>query len=1080
MKFAPSSRVLDASHEHGRIVKFFVPIGPTVRSGSTSVAALHEQRCASVLCMRLLSLPFWRGCVLVLFLAATAWAVDPHTLISQYGHTAWRVQDGYFTGQLAPAITQTADGYIWVGTNNGLMRFDGVNFTPWIAPRGQSLPRITDLLGGRDGSLWIGTPTGLVRLKGGELFSYSPKPNSPGISEIIEDKAGAIWVTRYRVHDGMGPLCRVTGTTLQCYGVKDGGPYGLGLAEDSSGSIWFGCEVLCRWSPNSSSVYFKEQDKNPAGNGVIAVAAGPAGSVWASLDGTGPGRGVRYFSNGKWDRYVVPGFDGETIRSRAMFVDRNQTLWVGTENKGLYRIHDGSAEHYGSANGLSGDHIGSISEDKEGNLWVLTDRGIDFFRDIPVVTFSANEGLVGAKTDSVLALSNGSVLVGNSEALDTIHAGAVSAISAGHGLPGHDVYALFEDRIGKIWLGLDNNVMTYNLGHFNPIKNANGALVKDVGSALAFAQDVDRNIWALTYVDGEDQFHLLRFNSERLEANIPMGKIMNGTRFLAADREGGVWILARDGKLARYQNGKADLITSFESTANSLFVDSENVVWGATSKGLYRWKDGSLNVMNSSNGLPCSTLYSMVKDNYGSVWLYAECGLLKISASDWTHWLEFPASKVAVKTFDTLDGVQSANGTPEQPIVSKSTDGRLWFASDSFVQMVDPDRTYNNLIPPPVHIQQLVADHKSYNAQGQLSLPPLKGELEIDYTALSFTVPRRVHFRYKLDGHDKEWHDPGTRRQAFYNDLGPGKYRFQVIACNNDGVWNQEGAILEFSIAPAWYQTSWFRLLCAVAVVLVVWVVYRLRVRQIAQAMSTRFDERLAERTRMARDLHDTFLQTIQGSKLVADDALDPSTDPARMRPAMEQLSVWLGRATDEGRAALNSLRTSTTEKNDLAAAFRRAMEECRIHSSMKASLSVVGEVREMHPIVRDEVYRIGFEAIRNACVHSKASQLQVELIYDHDLALRINDDGVGIDPAVGDRGREGHFGLQGMQERAVRIAGKLTVASSANSGTEIKLVVPGGIIYRKTTSVPQGLPARIKLLFNRMGLTSNPTDIER
>jgi signal transduction histidine kinase len=239
--------------------------------------------------------------------------------------------------------------------------------------------------------------------------------------------------------------------------------------------------------------------------------------------------------------------------------------------------------------------------------------------------------------------------------------------------------------------------------------------------------------------------------------------------------------------------------------------------------------------------------------------------------------------------------------------------------------------------------------------------------------------------------------------------------------------------------------------------------------------MSARFDERLHERTRMARDLHDTFLQTIQGSKLVADDALDPSTDPARMRRAMEQLSVWLGRATEEGRAALNSLRTSTTEKNDLAAAFRRAMEECRIHTSMEASLSVVGEAREMHPIVRDEVYRVGYEAIRNACVHSQASQMRVELTYDHDLALRVSDNGVGVDPAVADRGREGHFGLQGMRERAARIVGKLTLVSSASSGTEIKLVVPGSIIYRERTSNGRKLSAKIKAVLKQLGLTSTP-----
>jgi signal transduction histidine kinase len=223
------------------------------------------------------------------------------------------------------------------------------------------------------------------------------------------------------------------------------------------------------------------------------------------------------------------------------------------------------------------------------------------------------------------------------------------------------------------------------------------------------------------------------------------------------------------------------------------------------------------------------------------------------------------------------------------------------------------------------------------------------------------------------------------------------------------------------------------------------WAIYRLRVRQIAGHMKARFDERLAERTRIARDLHDTFLQTIEGSKLVADDALSATTDLSHMRQAMEKLSAWLGRATEEGRAALNSLRTSTTELNDLADAFQRALDECRIHSSMEVSLQVSGQIQEMHPIVRDEVYRIGYEAIRNACVHSRATQLSVELSFAQDVSLRISDNGAGIDPDILHRGKPAHFGLQGMRERTARIMGKLSVESSAGSGTEITLTVPAG-----------------------------------
>jgi signal transduction histidine kinase len=295
-----------------------------------------------------------------------------------------------------------------------------------------------------------------------------------------------------------------------------------------------------------------------------------------------------------------------------------------------------------------------------------------------------------------------------------------------------------------------------------------------------------------------------------------------------------------------------------------------------------------------------------------------------------------------------------------------------------------------------------------------------------------------------------------------------------VIACNNDGVWNEQGAILVFSVAPAWYQTNWFLLLCIITGVFIVWSLYRLRVRQLAAVIGARFDERLAERTRMARELHDTFLQTIQGSKLVVDDALEPSTDPIRMHRAMQQLSIWLAQAMQEGRAALNSLRTATTQTNDLAEAFKRVTEDGIVPGSMAVTFSIVGDAREMHPIVRDEIYRIGYEAIHNACMHSRASQLQVELRYAHDLILRVSDNGIGIDPATADRGKDGHFGLQGMRERAARIGGHLTLGSSSISGTEIKLIVPGGIIFRKTMAVRQPLFTRIRTLFRSKDQPSN------
>jgi signal transduction histidine kinase len=777
---------------------------------------------------------------------------------------------------------------------------------------------------------------------------------------------------------------------------------------------------------------------------------------------------VQYYSEGKWASYVLPGFDGATVVSDVLFVDRNHSLWVGTESHGLYHIHDGVADHYGSANGLSGDTVGYIYEDREGNLWVTTDRGVDMFRDLPVLTFSTAEGLIGSVVHSVLALSNGSVWVGNLGAVNIIRAGRVSAIAAGHGLPGQQVHAMFQDHTGQIWLGVDNTIVTYKLGRFSAIKNSDETDVGRLGSARGFAEDAEGNIWALTHIDVPDQIHLLRIKDGNVKQDIRVDDVIRAS-FLAADRNAGIWLASADGKFVHYRNGNAEAVVSLgneEISIRSFFVDSDNAVSLATSKGFYRWKGGRMSVMDSRNGLPCTGLSSAIKDDYGSFWLKGRCGLLRVPASDYKTWLKFPEAALSVKTFDAFDGSQSGY-EPGQPEASKSADGRLWFASGENVQMIDPSRTYTNVISPPVYVAEVIADRKNYLPSVGLRLPALTRDLEIDYTALSFSVPRKVGFRYKLEGRDAGWQEAGTRRQAFYTDLRPGNYGFRVMACNNDGVWNEEGATLEFSIAPAWFQTAWFRLLCVLSGAVVAWAIYRLRVRQVARAISARFDERLAERTRMARELHDTFIQTVQGSKLVADDALDPSTDLVRMRHAMEQLSVWLEQAMREGRAALNSLRTSTTQKNDLAEAFRRATDNGLMPGSMQANFSVVGDARNMHPIVRDEVYRIGYEAIRNAYKHSQASRLDVELRYAQDLALRVRDNGVGIDPSTAALEKDGHFGLRGMRERAARIGGKLTLVSSANSGTEITIVIPGGIVFQKESATPI---EKMKALLRRMG----------
>jgi ligand-binding sensor domain-containing protein len=688
---------------------------------------------------------------LLFFAVNSVCALDPHRRITQYGHTAWRVQDGLIDSSVA--VTQTADGYIWIAARSGLFQYDGVTFSPWVPPNGQRMGSSTSLLGATDGSLWIGTTGGLYRWKNGELQTYTNEPGRSGITAIIQDHTGAIWVTRYRVPEREGPLCRVEGGSLHCYGKSDGIPvrYGLGLAEDNLGNLWMGSSALCRWRPGSTaSTYFGDViERLKAGNGAVDVAAGSSESVWATLDGVGPELGVRHYSEGKWESYVVPGFDGATVRSNTLFIDRNKSLWIGTENKGLYHIHDGVADHYGSADGMSGDSVGFIYEDHEGDLWVATDGGLDLFRDTAVVSFSTVEGLSAADIRSVVALRNGSVWLGNAGAVDILSAGKTSPLSVDHAFPGRDIGAMFEDHTGGMWLGLDENtsLMIYQQGESHEIKAPDGSALGSTGAILGIAEDVEHNIWVLT--SGREH-QLFRITDQKVREAIRVDKDYSFPAFLVADREDGIWMVSKGG-IARLRDGRfqKSSLGHTESSFKALgsFVDSDNSLWVATTVGVFRWNNGRLNVIDASNGLPCITIFSAIKDNSGSLWLAARCGFLKIEAVELKKWNDRPDSHLAIKKFDAFDGAHPASASILQPAASKSPDGRLWFINGKQAQMIDPDRSYINNVPPPVHIEEIIANHKNYLPQEHLRLPALTRELQFNYTALSFSVPGKVRFR---------------------------------------------------------------------------------------------------------------------------------------------------------------------------------------------------------------------------------------------------------------------------------------------------------------------------------------------
>ena len=999
-------------------------------------------------------------------------ALDPTSHISQYGHSVWRVQDGYF-GAGPEVITQTKDGYIWVGTEAGLFRFDGVRFVRWKALSGEDLSSasINGLLAARDGTLWIGTDAGLDHLVNNRLIEYQ-KNEGWTVTNIFEDRDGKIWFRHLRADDKTHTLCQVLDAGVRCYGSEDGVDSFAGgaIAQDSSGDLWVGgTTTLVRWRPGAWKIYRPKPLQSNAGNdGIHALLPMTDGSVWVGMGVPARGGGLQHLVDGVLKPFVAPNLNGENVVVTALCTDRQNSLWVGT-TQGLYRIRGTEVDHYGTTDGLSSNWVTRIFEDREGNVWVATSRGIDMFRDLRVKSISHRELVVEGAVESVAASRDGSVWIGTVP-VQVIGPRGVSLISPKKRLTENLTTSLFEDHSGRFWTGMINRLFVYERGSLHEITKPDGS---PTGMVMSIAEDSEHTIWVES---AGPPGTLLKIQDLNVRQQFP-APAMPLARKIVVDPEDGIWLGLTTGDLARYRDGHLDTFTFGQhpnTRVRAIVVASDGSILGSTEFGIVGWKNGKQQILTVQNGLPCNTVNTLISDDAGNLWLHAQCGLIEIPKQQLQLWWEHPETKLSLRVFDTLDGVEP--GWAPFNASAKTPDGRLWFTNASVVQVIDPAHIPENTLPPPVDINALVADRKAYGLESEIRLPPRTRDLEIDYSALSFMAPQKVLFRYVLEGHDAGWQEPGTRRQAFYNDLPPGKYRFRVRACNNDGVWNEAGAVLDFSILPAYYQTAWFRALCAAAFLLLLWFIYQLRLRQLRHQFNIGLEAQVNERMRIARDLHDTLLQTIQGSKLVADSALKQSPDPTPMRGAMEQLSAWLGRATEEGRTALNSLRTSATEKNDLAAAFHRAIEECRAQTSIEASFSVAGEVCEMHPIVRDEVYRIGYEAIRNACVHSQATRLQVELTYAQDLTLRVRDNGVGIDPSIVDGGKEEHFGLQGMRERARRIMAKFTIDTSRVSGTEITLVVPGGIIYRRTNSRSRkGHP--IESLLKRMGLASNSTD---
>ena len=968
----------------------------------------------------------------------------------------WRVGESGLLS-VPQAIAQTTDGYIWIGTLDGLYSFDGVRFARWSPVAGDPLPDqdIDSLLGARDGSLYIATQLGLARLTRGRLYRYPGKGRWAGV--LMEDAQGGIW-TGQRENLSAVTACRVGDTDLTCFGSNDGSGcrHGTALLSEKPGSLWVGSyEGICHWQaeakPETWLLPALSTDKQTLSN-IDALALGPGGTFWAGSRGLGPGRGLLAFSGGQWRSYVAGQIDGRTLPVTALFPDRDGSLWIGTEGKGLYKFNQGRLDHFETADGLESNSVKQIFEDKEGDLWVLTNGGVEVFRDLPVISYTTRSGLDDDNAQAIATAPDGSVWIGTLYALNIFRNGIFSHIRRGHGLPIDNVSLLFRDLEGRIWMSGGLKLFLCRQDRFLPVTGPGGTGVHLVAS---MAEDNHHDIW-VSDLDIHTHSSLLRLKGLQIAERIstPGGQ----TVFLAPNPRGGLWVGGFRRGLFWFHDGQFEPLKTIVSgkSVYDLFSEANGALWIFTLEHeIFEYKDGKTQELTVRNGLPCNTGYGVLDDRSGNHWFYLQCGIVRVSNAELGKWWDNPAYHMQTTVFDSLDGAQP---TPTSDELIALPDGRLWSATTNGVELIDTKHLPWNPLPPPVHIDRVVVDRRNYPTSGGFKIPPSPRDLEIDYTGLSYVVPEKVQFRYRLQGRDDRWIDAGTRRQAFYTDPKPGHYTFQVVACNNDGVWNEVGASLSFVIEPAWYQNGGVRLLALLSIVLLGYALYLLRMRQYAAAMRARFGERLDERLRIARELHDTLLQSFHG--LMFQFQAARNLLPRKPESAMQTLDKAIlatEHAIAEGRDAIRDLRPEPAAQRDLAELLTAAGQELAAAQSANGHLPafrviVEGKPLPLSPMLQGEIYRIGREVIRNAFHHAAASNIEVEVLYDeHQLRLRIRDDGKGIDPKdLQARGRPGHWGLPGIRERAQRIGSRVEFWSEAGAGTEMELRVPAAIAYEK------------------------------
>jgi signal transduction histidine kinase/ligand-binding sensor domain-containing protein len=979
-----------------------------------------------------------------------ALALDRDRNIAQFYYSFWSAKDG------APSeistLAQTEDGYLWIGSARGLFRFDGVKFEEYKPQPGTDLPShsIYSLMATPDGGLWIAfEPNGVGFLKDGSLTVFKRReelPNSP-IHCFARDDDGRIWggtETGLVLRQGtrwipVGSEWNFTPEMIRY------------LFVDREGKLWVATVKRVTYLRRGAA---KFEPGGPVGTGITTLAQAKDGRVWFADDGSFEVRPVPI--GGKNSNTQGPSVVADDLQE--LLVDRDGALWITRMDSGIVRIRypeklgkrkygaqDPEFESIGAKEGFSGGSAYDLLEDHEGNIWIGCSNGLIRLRNNQLAAVRLPQGY---ERLTLFAGRNNDLWAGTIKKRPLLH---IRGESYQFENVVERVSSVLRASNGDIWWGSRDRIWRMRGSTFTYFQLPSAATPDWMWDMMPSVPD--GGLWVNLGDVGFVHFNQGIWDLNAWPRGAPPlgGTLRDEPSATYYDASGRFWLGYTSGQLYVLNEGNA---TAY-SEKDGLDLGRIKVIrglgkriWVGGELGLAFFNKGRFWRVEAADGEPLGAVSGIIETPENGLWLNEMKGVVQIPSEEINRTIADPNHPVSYRRFDFLDGLP---GSPQMSFTNstavRTSDGRLWFATANGLAWIDPAHRVKNLIPPPVSILSISNGRDRKLISNPIRFSAGTHNVEIDYAGLSLSIPERVQFRYRLDSIDADWQNVGTRRQAYYSNLGPGSYRFWVTACNNDGVWNDNGALIVFSIAPAYYQSLWFRSMFLIALVVLCWTLYQRRLKQLHRQFNLTLDARVDERTSIARELHDTLLQSLHGLML----RLQVVNEMLPQGKAKEQLEQSLERADGaiaEGRSALYALRSSATATNDLAQALRTLGEELATEDTA-FHLLVEGTARDLHPIVRDEVYRIAREALRNAFSHAQARHIETEITYEERVfRLRFRDDGKGIPPDILDEGRSGHYGLVGMRERACKIGAELSIWSGAGAGTEIELTIARSMVY--------------------------------